>query len=314
MRVALITGITGQDGYYLARQLAARGDQVVGLVRPGAPAAAGFGGRTIAADLGDQAALTHAVAAAAPDEVYHLAAQSSVSAAWAEPVMTGDITGLGAARLLEAVRQARPQARVVLVSSSEVFGAPAASPQTEATPHAPVSPYGAAKAYAHALGRIYRDRHGLFVAIAIPYNHESPRRPPGFVSRKIAQGAVAIARGAASSLALGNLDARRDWGYAPDYTRAMHAMLALAAPEEFILATGETHSVRDWCELAFARVGLDYRQHVTVDPALWRPEPPAPLVGDSSQARAAGGWRPTISCTQLVHRLVDAELGAIRSC
>lgn len=309
MTVALITGITGQDGFYLAEQLAALGTEVWGVTRSGTlPPELGFVQPAPAADVRDQVALERALRTARPDEVYHLAARSSVGDSWEDPATTGDVTGLGTVRLLEAVRRARPEARVLIPSSSEIFGEPQHAPQDERTPIQPVSPYGAAKAYAHQLARIYRRRHGLYVAVAILYNHESPRRPASFVARKITRGAVAIARGEQSTLALGNLDAQRDWGYAPDYTRAMRLLLALPEPDEVVIATGQGHRVRDWCERAFGHLGLDYRQHVTSDPAFWRPSEPVPLVGESTKARHLLDWRPSCTFPQLVALMVEAEL------
>jgi GDPmannose 4,6-dehydratase len=312
--VALITGIAGQDGHYLAELLHAAGVEVWGATPTGrAPAALPFVRMAPPAEVRDQAALERAVAAARPDQVYHLAAQSSVGESWADPAATGDVTGLGTARLLEAVRREAPAARVFVASSSEVFGEPERAPQDESTPIRPVSPYGAAKAYAHHLARIYRRRYGLRVAVGILYNHESSRRPASFVTRKITRGAAAIARGEQRELRLGNLDARRDWGFAGDYARAMALMLDLDHPEpdEFVVATGETHTVREWCELAFARVGLDYRQFIVGDPALWRPAEPVPLVGDSSKARRLLGWAPSLSFPELVHLMVDADLARV---
>ena len=314
MVVALITGITGQDGFYLAEHLRALGVEVWGLSRTGRPPPdLPFVRMTPPADLRDQAALDRAVASAHPDEVYHLAARSSVGQSWDDPDATGEVTGLGTARLLEAVRREAPAARVFVASSSEIFGEPERAPQDETTPIRPVSPYGAAKAYAHHLARIYRRRYGLRVAVGILYNHESPRRPPTFVTRKITLGATAIARGEQRELRLGNLEARRDWGFAGDYVRAMRLMQAYPTPEDFVVATGESHTVREWCELAFARVGLDYRDHVVSDPALWRPTEPVPLVGNGTKARRMLSWAPTLSFAELVNLMVDADLAHVGS-
>ena len=306
---ALITGITGQDGRYLAELLHAAGVEVWAAARDGrVPTELPFAHAAPPSDLRDGASLERAVAAAAPTEVYHLAAQTSVGQSWDDPAATGEVTGIGAARLLEAVRRAAPAARVFIAGSSEVFGEPDHAPQTEATPIRPASPYGAAKAYAHHLAHLYRDRHGLFVALGILYNHESPRRPPSFVTRKITAGAVAIARGEATELRLGNLDARRDWGYAPDYVRAMRLMLLADEPGDYVIATGETHAVRDWCELAFRQVGLDYREYVVSDPQFWRPAEPIPPVGDPTRARERLGWQPTVGFDGLVELMVAADL------
>ncbi len=311
MVVALVTGIGGQDGWYLAHHLRDLGTEVWGATRgSAAPPGLPFVRLTPPADLRDGASLERAVVAAQPDEVYHLAAQSSVGASWDDPVGTGDVTGLGTLRLLEAVRRIAPAARVFVPSSSEVFGEPARAPQDETTPIRPVSPYGAAKAYAQQAAAMYRRRHGLFVAIGILYNHESPRRPPVFLSRKVTSGAAAIARGEQTELRLGNLEARRDWGFAGDYVRAMPLMLRSPAPDEYVIATGETHAVREWCEAAFARVGLDWRDYVVVDPSLWRPTEPMPLTGDASKAHQRLGWAPTVPFPALVDLMMDAELAA----
>jgi GDPmannose 4,6-dehydratase len=311
MAVALITGISGQDGVYLAPYLRELGTDVWGLTRSGAmPPDLTFVRSAPATDMRDQVGLDRAIAAVAPDEIYHLAAQTSVGASWDDPVGTGDVTGLGTVRLLEAVRRHAPSARVFVASSSEVFGVPEHSPQDERTPICPASPYGAAKAYAHHLARTYRRRHGLYIAIGILYNHESPRRPLAFVTRKITTGAAAISRGEQQELRLGNLEAQRDWGFAGDYVRAMHLMLQQSEPDDFVVATGEAHTVREWCERAFARVGLDYRQFVRSDPALWRPAEPVPLVGHNSKAQEVLGWSPSMSFPELVNLLVDADLAA----
>ena len=308
MVVALITGITGQDGFYLANLLRGEGNEVWGLTRRGTlPPDLAFVRPTPPGDMRDQASIKRAIKVAAPDEIYHLAAQSSVAASWSDPTHTGDVTGLGTARLLEAVGQTAPKARIFLASSSEIFGLPDTAPQNESTPIRPVSPYGAAKAYSHHLASVYR-RHGLYVAAGILYNHESPRRAESFVTRKITQGAVSIARGERSELRLGNLEARRDWGFAGDYVRAMHLMLQQPEPDDYVIATGETHSVRDFCEVAFARVGLDYQAYVVSDPAYWRPAEPIPLVGDFSRAKNTLGWAPSVSFDELVNLLVAADL------
>jgi GDPmannose 4,6-dehydratase len=308
MVASLITGITGQDGFYLANLLRGEGDEVWGLTRRGTlPPDLAFVRPTPPGDIRDQATIERAIKVAAPDEIYHLAAQSSVAASWSDPTHTGEITGLGTARLLEAVGQIVPKARIFLASSSEIFGLPDSAPQNESTPIRPVSPYGAAKAYSHHLASVYR-RHGLYVAAGILYNHESPRRPKSFVTRKITQGAVSIARGDRSELRLGNLEARRDWGFAGDYVRAMRLMLQQPEPGDYVVATGETHSVRDFCETAFARVGLDYQAYVVSDPTYWRPAELIPLVGDFSRAQNTLGWAPSVSFDELVNLLVAADL------
>jgi GDPmannose 4,6-dehydratase len=308
MSRALITGITGQDGYYLAQLLNEHGAEIWGTAQSVVlPAELNFVHAAPAADLTDQAGLDHVIATVQPDEIYHLAAQSSVAASWDGPVGTGDITGLGTVRLLESVRRQAPNARVFIASSSEIFGEPDHSPQNEETPIRPVSPYGAAKAYALHVARGYRQRHGLFVACGILYNHESPRRPTSFVTRKITSGAVAIARGEQTELRLGNLDAKRDWGFAGDYVRAMYLMLQQDLADDYVIATGEAHTVRDFCEIAFAQVGLDYRQYVVSDPAFWRPAEPVPLVGDAARLRESFGWSPEVTFESLVEMLVDAD-------
>jgi GDPmannose 4,6-dehydratase len=308
MVVALITGITGQDGFYLANLLRGEGNEVWGLTQRGTlPPDLAFVRPTPPGDMRDQASIKRAITVAAPDEIYHLAAQSSVAASWSDSTHTGEVTGLGTARVLDTVGQVAPKARVFVASSSEIFGLPDTAPQNESTPIRPVSPYGAAKAYSHHLASVYR-RHGLYVAAGILYNHESPRRPESFVTRKITQGAVSIARGERSELRLGNLEARRDWGFAGDYVRAMHLMLQRPEPDDYVVATGETHSVRDFCEAAFARVGLDYQAYVVSDPAYWRPAEPIPLVGDFSRAQNTLGWAPSVSFDELVNLLVAADL------
>src|SRR5215212_8761874 len=308
MVVALITGITGQDGFYLANLLRGEGDEVWGLTRRGTlPPDLAFVRSTPPGDVRDQASIERAIKVTAPNEIYHLAAQSSVAESWSDSTHTGEVTGLGTARLLDAVGQIAPKARIFLASSSEIFGLPDSAPQNESTPIRPVSPYGAAKAYSHHLASVYR-RHGLYVAAGILYNHESPRRPESFVTRKITKGAVSIARGNQSELRLGNLEARRDWGFAGDYVRAMHLMLQQPEPGDYVVATGQTHSVRDFCEAAFARVGLDYQAYVVSDPAYWRPAEPIPLVGDFSRAQNTIGWAPSVSFDGLVNLLVAADL------
>jgi GDPmannose 4,6-dehydratase len=306
--VAFITGITGQDGYYLARHLHQLGAEVWGTSRAAIlPQELNFARLVPIADYTDQKRLERAIAAANPDEIYHLAAQSSVAASWEDPVATIDITGLGTLRLLEAVRSVAPTARVFVASSSEIFGDPVRAPQDEQTAIRPTSPYGAAKAFAHHVAAIYRRRYDFFIAIGILYNHESPRRARSFVTQKIVQGAVAIARGQQAELRLGNLDALRDWGFAGDYVRAMHLMLQQPEPGDYVVATGETHSVRDWCKFAFARVGLDYREYVVRDQQFWRPPEAVPLVGDPTKARQVLGWSATTSLSDLVTIMVEAE-------
>jgi GDPmannose 4,6-dehydratase len=304
---ALITGVTGQDGYYLATHLNALGVEVWGVSRSGEAMPELPEVRVLVGDLLDQGALERAIATVRPDEIYHLAAQTSVAASWELPVATGNATGLGTARLLESVARRAPAARVFVASSAEVFGDADRLPQDESTPLRPVSPYGAAKAYAHHLAHVYR-RRGLFVAVGILYNHESPRRPPTYVTRKITRGAVAIARGELRDLRLGPLEAVRDWGFAGDHVRAMPLMLRQPEPEDFVVATGERHVVRDWCVRAFARVGLNWQDHVFVDPTIRRPAESHPLVGDATKARRHLGWAPTVAFEELIDLMVDADL------
>jgi GDPmannose 4,6-dehydratase len=310
---ALITGVTGQDGSYLAELLLAKGYDVHGVVRPGdgvpaRPWSAAPRLRFLEGDLLDQTALDDAVAAASPDEVYHLAADSVVQSSWDQPVRSSDVTALGAARVLEAVRRHAPAARFFNASSSEIFGAARESPQRETTPVAPRTPYGVAKAFGHFLTRSYREGLGLFAVSGVLYNHESPRRGPGFVTRKVTRAVAAISRGSQRELRLGDLDARRDWGFAGDYVDAMWRMLQADVPDDFVVGTGETHTVRELCELAFDAVGLDYRDHVVSDLAFRRPSETAVMVADASRARERLGWTPTVTFEQLVRRMVDADL------
>jgi GDPmannose 4,6-dehydratase len=318
MKCALITGIGGQDGSYLAELLLEQGYRVVGLVRPGAHRYENLAAiedeiELLEADLLHQTSLAQALRAADPDEVYNLAAPSFVPASWERPVETAEFAAVGATSLLEAIRLVKPELRFYQASSSEIFGEPCEVPQTEATPLAPVTPYGVAKAYAHFSARSYRQRYGLFACSGILYNHESPRRPLEFLPRKVAHGAAAISLGLQDELVLGDLDARRDWGYAADYVDAMWRMLQQDGPDDYVVASGNSHSVRELVECAFAHVGLDWEQHVRVDPALERgPAELHRLVGDPAKARAQLGWKPEVDFTRLVHLLVDADLQRLR--
>lgn len=319
MKTALITGITGQDGSYLAEFLLDQGYRVVGMTRRSSTA----GDERIAhllprltivqGDLLDQASLVAALAAAEPDEVYNLAAQSFVPTSWNQPVLTGEFTGLGVTRLLEAIRQVCPSTRFYQASSSEMFGKIRITPQNEETPFYPRSPYGVAKAYAHYLTVNYRESYGLFAVSGILFNHESPRRGLEFVTRKVTDAAARIAAGLATELPMGNLEAQRDWGYAKDYVRAMWLMLQQPQPSDFVVATGVAHTVRDLCRMAFERVGLNYEKHVVVDPALYRPAEVDHLLGDASRAREVLGWEPTVGFRELVEMMVDADLERVRS-
>jgi GDPmannose 4,6-dehydratase len=317
---ALITGITGQDGGYLAERLLSEGYEVHGLVHPGDLAVKDLLARCPDAklhdgDLTDDASLAKVVAAAQPDEVYNFAGISSVAFSWERPVLTADVTALGAARLIEHVwqRQERSGQRISFVqaSSAEIFGDAAVAPQDESTPVCPNTPYGASKAFAHQLVGVYRGR-GMHAVSAILYNHESPRRPPTFVTRKITRAAARIAVGADKELVLGNLDARRDWGWAPDYVDAMVRASRHEQAHDFIIATGEAHSVKDFVAAAFKRVGIDdWEGLVRTDPAFVRPSDAALQLGDSSRARRELGWAPTISFEELVGRMVDADLAFV---
>jgi GDPmannose 4,6-dehydratase len=314
MPSALITGITGQDGSYLAEYLLDLGYDVAGLIRRSREDGLGridhLRGqvRLIQGDLLDQASLVTALATVRPDEVYNLAAQSFVPTSWTQPVLTGELTGLGVTRLLEAIRQVDPGIRFFQASSSEMFGAVRETPQHERTAFHPRSPYGVAKAYAHHLTVNYRESYGIFAVAGIMFNHESPRRGLEFVSRKVTDAAARIALGQADHVRLGNLEARRDWGYAGDYVRAMHGMLQTAVPTDYVIATGTVHSVRDLCRIAFEHVGRDYRDHVVIDADLHRPAEVDHLCGDASRARAEIGWRPTVSFEALIGQMVEADL------
>jgi GDPmannose 4,6-dehydratase len=316
---ALITGIGGQDGSLLAELLLAAGYEVVGLVRPGAPRYENLAAiedriELHEADLLNQTSLAQALRAARPQEVYNLAAPSFVPASWDAPVHTAEFAAVGATSLLEAIRLVDSGIHFYQASSSEIFGDPVDVPQTEGTPLAPVTPYGVAKAYAHFSARSYRHRYGLYACSGILYNHESPRRPLKFLPRKVAHGAAAISLGLEQELVLGDLDATRDWGYAGDYVRAMWLMLQQEEPGDYVVATGEPHSVRELVQCAFAHVGLDWQEHVRVDPALQRGAAELHrLVGNPAKAREQLGWEPEVDFTKLVHLLVDADLARLRA-
>jgi GDPmannose 4,6-dehydratase len=319
MKRALITGIGGQDGSLLAELLLEEGYEVVGLVRPGASryenlAAVEDRVELYEADLLNQTSLAQALRASRPHEVYNLAAPSFVPATWEHPVSTAEFAAVGATSLLEAIRTVDLSIRFYQASSSEIFGDPAESPQTETTPLAPVTPYGVAKAYAHFSARSYRHRYGLFACSGILYNHESPRRPLQFLPRKVSHGAAAISLGLKDELVLGDLDARRDWGYAGDYVRAMWLMLQQEKPDDYIVATGEDHSVRELVECAFSRIDLRWEDFVRLDPVLTRgPAELRRLVGDPAKARDNLGWQAEVDFTQLVHLMVDADLARLQS-
>ncbi|MBA2627935.1 MAG: GDP-mannose 4,6-dehydratase [Gemmatimonadales bacterium] len=317
MPKALITGITGQDGSYLAELLLAKGYEVVGVVR-----------RTshhsyeriehlldriqiVPADLLDQHSLTVALQETRPDEVYNLAAQSYVPTSWSQPVLTGEFTALGVTRILEAIRLVHPSARFYQASSSEMFGRVTETPQREGTSFYPRSPYGVAKAYGHWITVNYRESYGLYAVSGILFNHESPRRGMEFVTRKVTDGAARIKLGLARELRLGNLDARRDWGFAGDYVDAMWRMLQPASPDDFVIGTGVAHTVRDLVEAAFTHVGLDWREFVVTDPRFIRPAEVDLLLADASKAKQELGWTPTVSFAALIALMVDADMARL---
>lgn len=322
MPTAFLTGITGQDGTLLARRLVAEGVEVHGLARSEDDVAQWVDHRSSSArlhvaDLRDGAALARILAEVVPDEVYNLAGISSVAYSWEHPVLTGEVTGVGAVGLFEAawrVQEATGRTvRVVQASSSEIFGVPTRSPQDEDTAIRPVSPYGAAKAYAHQMAVVYRSR-GLGVSTCVLYNHESPLRPTSFVTRKITAAAARIAVAGEGDLELGNLDARRDWGWAEDYVDAMVRTARHESATDFVVATGQAHSVAEFAAAAFARAGIDdWQRHVRVDPRFVRPVDAAQMVGDARKAAAELGWRPTVGFDELVGRMVDHDLALLRS-
>jgi len=314
---ALITGITGQDGSYLAELLLDKGYEVHGMVRRSSTE--NFERiqhltdrvRLFQADLLDQSSLVEALEEAQPEEVYNLGAQSFVPTSWRQPVLTAEFTAVGVTRLLEAIRRANPDIRFYQASSSEMFGKVREVPQSETTPFYPRSPYGVAKAYGHFITVNYRESYGLFAVSGILFNHESPRRGLEFVTRKISDGVARIKLGLADELRLGNLDAKRDWGFAGDYVEAMWLMLQAETPDDYVIATGEEHSVEEFADLAFAHAGLDRNQHVKTDPAFLRPAEVDHLVGDAAKAREQLGWEPRVSFRELVEMMVDADLARL---
>ena len=316
---ALITGITGQDGSYLAELLLEKGYEVHGMVRRSSTEAfqrlQGCRDDVIlhTGDLLDQRSITDVMRDCTPHEIYNLAAMSFVAASWNQPVLTAEFSGVGVTRMLEAMRDVVPEARFYQASSSEMFGQVLQVPQTEKTPFYPRSPYGVAKAYGHFITVNYRESYDLFACSGILFNHESERRGLEFVTRKVTHGAAAIKLGLSDELALGNLDAERDWGYAKDYVEAMWLMLQQEAPEDYVVATGEAHSVRELVDVAFAHVGLDPDDHVRVDPKYMRPAEVEHLIGDAAKAREKLGWRPRTSFRELVQLMVDADLELLAS-
>jgi GDPmannose 4,6-dehydratase len=317
MPTALITGITGQDGSYLAEFLLGRGYDVVGIVRRTSHDSYERIGhllsrvRIVPADLLDQHSLTSVIRDTRPDEIYNLAAQSFVPTSWTQPVLTGEFTALGVTRILEAMRLAHPEARFYQASSSEMFGKVRETPQHEATSFYPRSPYGVAKVYGHWITVNYRESYGMYAVSGILFNHESPRRGLEFVTRKVSDGVARIKLGLASELRLGNLDAHRDWGYAGDYVEAMWRMLQQPEAEDFVVGTGIAHSVRDLVQIAFAHVGLAWQDHVRIDPALVRPAEVDHLLADPRKANERLGWRPTVSFEQMVRMMVDHDLAKL---
>lgn len=314
MKTALITGITGQNGSYLAELLLVKGCRVIGAVRNAEnaktrlPAGLRNGVELVAWDMLDQHRMIAVLTEFHPTEIYNFAAYSSGAGMFDDPVGIGEVNGLAVARMLEAIRAVDVNIRFCQASSREIFGEAVESPQTEATATNPRSPYGAAKLYADAMIRIYRQRYGLFACSAILFNHESPRRGMEFVTRKITHEAAKIKLGLANELHLGNLDAQRDWGFSGDYVRAMWLMLQQECADDYVVATGKAHSVRELCEFAFCRLGLDYRDYVREDASAYRPVEPALLVGSAVKANRKLGWKPEVKFKELVHMMVDADL------
>ena len=315
---ALVTGITGQDGSYLAELLLAEGYCVHGVVRRSSTVSSEriehMGDSLIlhSGDLSDPSSLVGLLAEVQPDEVYNLAAQSFVPTSWAQPLLTADVSALGVTRILEAIRLVNPSIRFYQASSSEMFGKVQETPQCETTPFHPRSPYAAAKAYGHYMTVNYRESYGIFACSGILFNHESPRRGLEFVTRKITHGVARIKLGLGPELRLGNLQAKRDWGFAGDYVRAMWLILQQDQPDDYVVGTGETHSVEEFAEIAFAKAGLDWRKYVVVDPKLYRPAEVDLLQADPSKAKQRLGWKPTVSFEELVTRMVDEDLARLR--
>ena len=318
MPKALITGITGQDGSYLAEFLLARGYEVIGMVRRTSTTnfdrIRDFQDRVtiVQGDLLDQVSLINLLQEHRPEEVYNLAAQSFVPTSFTQPVLTGEFTALGVTRILDAVRIADRSIRFYQASSSEMFGKVQEVPQRETTPFYPRSPYGAAKVYGHWITINYRESYNLFACSGILFNHESPRRGLEFVTRKITHAVARIKLGMQDELRLGNLEARRDWGYAPDYVHAMWLMLQQDHPDDYLVATGETHSVREFCQVAFDHVGLDWEKYVVVDPKFYRPAEVDLLVGEPSKAKRLLGWEPSVTFQELVRIMTDADLAGLQ--
>jgi GDPmannose 4,6-dehydratase len=317
-KTALITGITGQDGSYLAEFLLSQGYNVVGMVRRTSTInfdrLAHFQDQItiVQGDLLDQMSLIGILQAHQPDEVYNLAAQSFVPTSWEQPVLTGEFTALGVTRILDAIRIVNPAIRFYQASSSEMFGKVQAVPQNETTPFYPRSPYGVAKVYGHWITVNYRESYDLFACSGILFNHESPRRGVEFVTHKVTLATARIKMGVQEKVHLGNLDSRRDWGYAGDYVRAMWLMLQQDEPDDYVIATGETHSVRELCQVAFNYVNLNWEDHVVVDQRFYRPAEVDLLIGDPSKAGAKLGWEPTVTFEALVRMMVEADLDSVK--
>jgi GDPmannose 4,6-dehydratase len=316
---ALITGITGQDGSYLAELLLEKGYEVYGMIRrssaPNLWRIQGIVDRVVLkpADLLDQLSLLRLVDEVRPAEIYNLAAMSFVPASWDQPMLTGEFNSQGVTRLLDAVRQVDTGIRIYQASSSEMFGKVREVPQTEQTPFYPRSPYGVSKVFAHYITVNYRESYNLFAVSGMLFNHESPRRGLEFVTRKVTDGVARIKLGLADKLLIGNMDAQRDWGFAGDYVRAMWLMLQQERPDDYVIATGVSHSVKDLIEIAFARVGLEWQKYVRVDPALLRPAEVDHLLGDPTKARNELGWTPAVNFRQLVEMMVDADMALLAS-
>lgn len=316
-KTALITGITGQDGSYLADFLLKKGYEVYGLERRNSQKNHNNIEHLlskitiISGDLLDEASLVHAVKQAQPDEVYNLASQSFVGASWKQPVFTGEVTGLGVTRMLEAIRQVNPKIKFYQASSSEMFGAVKVAPQNEKTHFYPRSPYGVAKLYAHWITVNYRESYGMFAVSGILFNHESPRRGLEFVTRKITDGAVRIKLGLEKELRLGNLDTRRDWGFAGDYVEAMWRMLQQKEPQDFVIGTGETHTVKEFVEEVFSYLELDWKKYVKIDKKFIRPAEVYHLEADATHAHKILGWKPVVSFKQLAHMMVGGDMKAL---
>jgi GDPmannose 4,6-dehydratase len=316
---ALITGVTGQDGSYLAEFLLSQGYEVLGMVRR--TSTINFDRirhlqddiSIVQGDLLDQMSLLDILREHRPQEVYNLAAQSFVPTSWKQPVLTGEFTALGVTRVLEAIRIVDPEIRFYQASSSEMFGKVMEVPQSEKTPFYPRSPYGVAKVYGHWITVNYRESYDLFASSGILFNHESPRRGLEFVTHKVTYGAARIKLGLADELRLGNLEARRDWGFAGDYVQAMWLMLQQDEPDDYVIATGETHSVQELCEVAFGCLDLDWREHVVCDPEFFRPAEVDLLVGDASKAQSQLGWEPAVNFEELIRLMVDADVKALQT-